>query len=155
MDTLTLQKTILAHPLMPAEKLVGMALAYHINRKTGKVRVGQRTIAEETGYSQRTVKRAVKALVEAGIFEIVHTGRASILVPIEQDGEGGSSGNICGIVEGPSVSHQMGHGWHIGPKKMSPFEYDTTYSTLAEEKIKRENEAWRREREKARGGVLG
>ena len=55
MNTLELQRLILATDLMPTEKLVGMALALHMNVKAGHIRMKQETIAKECGFSRRTV----------------------------------------------------------------------------------------------------
>mgnify|MGYP003478435215 CR=1 FL=1 len=83
MDTLSIQRRILATDLMPTEKLVGMALALHMNVKAGHIRMKQETIAKECGFSRRTVVRAVLALVAAGGFESRRTGRTALLVPAE------------------------------------------------------------------------
>lgn len=135
MDTLRIQRRILAADLTPTEKLVGMALALHINLSTGCTRIRQATTAQECGLSTSTVKRAVRGLIEAGIFGSKRTGRAAILVPLD----GGQSGKNSGIVERSLVTHQIGHGRPIRHSKRSmPWELDTTLSTPAEERCKRE-----------------
>ena len=134
MDTYSIQRRILSADLTPTEKLVGMALALHINAATGQIRIRQATTAQECGLSTSTVKRAVRGLVEAGIYESRRTGRAAILAPIEAP-EGGIS---SGIVERSPVTHQTGHGRPIRRKQRAmPWELDTTLSTPAEERCKR------------------
>ena len=126
-----LQSAILQVDLMPTEKLVGLCVAFHINHRTQKTRIRQNTIAEECGLSVRSVKRAFKALREAGLLEMQATGRSSIIHV---------TGNNTGNVEGPRVAPQRGQMEH----KM-PWEYDTEWSTVAEEQDKRERERLARE----------
>ena len=80
MDTYALQRQLLQAELPPTEKLVGMVLAIHMDKRTGKIRVRQKTVARECGVSARTVRRAVAALVSSGVFVSVATGRSSVLV---------------------------------------------------------------------------
>ena len=135
MDTLSIQRRILAADLTPTEKLVGMALALHINLSTGCIRIRQATTAQECGLSTSTVKRAVRGLIEAGIFDSRRTGRATILIPLD----GAASVKNSGIVERSLVTHQIGHGRPIRSRQRSmPWDIDTTLSTLAEELHKRE-----------------
>ena len=135
MNTLELQRLILATDLMPTEKLVGMALALHVNLTSGHIRIRQATTAQECGLSTSTVKRAVRGLIEAGIFDSKRTGRATILIPLD----GAASVKNSGIVERSLVTHQIGHGRPIRNRQRSmPWELDTTLSTPAEEMHKRE-----------------
>ena len=129
-----LQNAILQADLMPTEKLVGLCVAFHINRKTQTTRLRQATIAEECGLSVRSVKRAFKALRDSGLLEMKATGRSPIIYVC--------TGNNTGNVEGPQKAPQRGH-----QKRKMPWEYDTELSTVAEEQDKRERERLAREEE--------
>lgn len=122
-----LQNAILQADLMPTEKLVGLCVAFHVNRKTQMTRLRQATVAEECGLSVRSVKRAFRALRDSGVLEMQATGRS----PIIRIGTGNNTGNV----EGPQVAPQRGH-----EKRKMPWEYDTEFSTAAEEQDKRERE---------------
>lgn len=89
-DTYALQRRLLQAELLPTEKLVGMALALHMDKRTGKIRVRQETVAQECGVSVRTVRRAVAALVSSGVFTSTATGRSSVLAA----GSGKSTGRV-------------------------------------------------------------
>ncbi len=134
MDTYSIQRRILSADLTPTEKLVGMALALHINAAAGIIRIRQATTAQECGLSASTVKRAIRGLIDAGMFASMRTGRAAILIPLDaQDG-----GKNSGIVERSPVTHQIGHGRTIRRKQRTmPWDLDTTLSTPAEERCKR------------------
>lgn len=134
MDTLTLQRLILLAKLEPLEKLVGMVLALHLNKRAQAIRVRQKTLAAECGCSVSSVKRAIKGLVERGVFTSKRTGRAAVLVPKEPQAGGINSG----IVESSPVTHLIAHPWSISKPERMPWEYDTTYSSLVEEKDKRD-----------------
>ena len=136
MDTYSLQRLVLKMDLLPTEKLVGMALALHMDRKTGKIRVRQDSIAQECGVSPRTVRRAVASLVAEGIFFSQQTGRSAILVPL---------GEECGIVDRPPVTYQIGHLCPIRRRKKAPFDLDTSLSTRVEEQSKRDEKRFQRE----------
>lgn len=127
-----LQNAILQADLMPTEKLVGLCVAFHINRKTQTTRLRQATIAEECGLSVRSVKRAFKALRDAGLLDMQATGRSPIIHVC--------TGNNTGNVEGPQEAPQQGQ-----EKRKMPWEYDTEFSTVAEEQDKRERERLARE----------
>lgn len=127
-----LQNAILQADLMPTEKLVGLCVAFHVNRRTQATRLRQATIAEECGLSVRSVKRAFKALRDSRLLEMQATGRS----PIIRIGTGNNTGNV----EGPLVAPQRGQMEH----KM-PWEYDTELSTVVEEQDKRERERLARE----------
>ena len=134
MDTYSIQRRILSADLTPTEKLVGMALALHVNLTSGHIRIRQATTAQECGLSTSTVKRAVRGLIEAGIFDSRRTGRATILIPLD----GAESVKNSGIVESSLVTHQIGHGRPIRSKQRAmPWDIDTTLSTPAEERCKR------------------
>ena len=128
-----LQNAILQADLMPTEKLVGLCVAFHINKRTQSTRLRQATIAEECGLSVRSVKRAFKALRDFGLLEMQATGRS----PIIRIGTGNNTGNV----EGPQEAPQRGH-----EKRKMPWEYDTEFSTAAEEQDKRERERLAREK---------
>ena len=128
-----LQNAILQADLSPTEKLVGLCVAFHINQRTQTTRLRQATVAEECGLSVRSVKRAFKGLRDAGLLDMQATGRSPIIHV--------STGNNTGNVEGPLVAHQMGQ-----MKRKMPWEYDTEYSTAAEEQDKRERAQIEREK---------
>lgn len=134
-----LQNAILQADLMPTEKLVGLCVAFHVNRKTQTTRLRQATIAEECGLSVRSVQRAFKALRDAGLLDMKTTGRSPIIQI--------TSGNNTGNVEPPQEAGQIRPG-----KRKMPWEYDTTLSTAAEEQDKRERERLKRE-EKCHGAI--
>ena len=119
-------KSVLAASLLPTEKLVGMAIAFHIHRKTKFSRVRQETLAAECGVSIPTVKRALAALKKEGLIDVQTTGRASYYRPVVKDS--------C-YVEGSPVSYQKAHGRYIAVQ--SPWALDTEFSTKAEERYKR------------------
>ena len=136
MDTLSIQRLILAADLTPTEKLVGMALALHLNVRAGHVRMKQQTIANACGFSRRTVVRAVISLVAAGIFESRRTGRTAILVPTAPSADASVKDSVSVAVT--PVSHQKCHPCHIRSKKeISQWECPPT-SSPAEEMHKRE-----------------
>lgn len=93
-------------PLTTQERLVGieLALVYMWDKGYSRVRLG--TLVERTGMTERTVSRALKGLVDKGIFERVRTGRATIY-------------RLCGfsvgskIVDSPLVASLMRQGWRI------------------------------------------
>ena len=126
-----LQNAILQADLMPTEKLVGLCVAFHINKRTQTTRLRQATIAEECGLSVRSVQRAFKALRDAGLLEMKATGRSPIIHV---------TGNNTGNVEGPQEAPQRGH-----EKRKKPWEYDTEFSTVSEEQDKRERDRLARE----------
>ena len=121
MDTYSVQRAILQTELTPTDKLVGMALALHMDRKTGKIRVRQKTIAEECGVSDRTVRKAIANLVDDAVFTSQRTGRAALLTPLWKE---------SGRVERKPTSDQTG-------KQLPPWVLDTTLSTRPEEEEKR------------------
>lgn len=142
MDTYALQRQLLQAELPPTEKLVGMVLAIHMDKRTGKIRVRQETVAQECGVSARTVRRAIAALVSSGVFVSVATGRSSVLVA--------GSGKSTGRVDRPPVSYQTGHGCPHLKRKRAPWEYDLAHSTRPEEEEKRGHESFLREQEERR-----
>ncbi len=130
-DTFALQRLILAAALTPTERLVGLVLALSLDARSGRARISQAKLAELCGVTVRTVRRAVAILVASGLFVSQRTGRSSVLRAASPP-EGGKRG---GIVERTPVSALIGHQCPIGPH---PWGLDTTYSTLAEERCKRE-----------------
>lgn len=137
MDTYSFQRWILQQELLPTEKLVGMAIALHIDRKTGKIRVRQEIIAQECGVSTRTVRRAIASLVAEGILSSQKTGRSAILVPL---------GKECGIVDRPPVTYQIGHQCPTRRREKAHFDLDTSLSTRVEEQNKRDEKRFLREK---------
>ena len=128
-------KALLAAPLMPTEKLVGLALAYHINAKFKKWKISQKRLAEECGISTRTVRRATRALADAGYIIARHSGRTCFYEkPVKFP---------CYYDRTP-VSGQSGH--PCPQSKRNPWELDTQFSTKAEEEYKRLLEEENREK---------
>jgi hypothetical protein len=132
MDTYTLQRLILSLDLLPAEKLVGMALALHLDRATSSIRIKQEKIATESGFSVRSVKRATKGLIDAGVFTSKKTRGASVLIPTEPQAHGKNSG-----MDVPRVAPQRGHRRHHKTPEQMPWDYDTASSSRCEEELKR------------------
>jgi DNA-binding transcriptional MocR family regulator len=128
-------KALLAAPLMPTEKLVGLALSYHINAKSKKWKISQARLAEECGISTRTVRRATRALEEAGYIIARHSGRKCIF-------ERGSKSLVN--YDRTPMSYQTGHPCPL--KSRNPWELDTQFSTKAEEEYKRLLEEENREK---------
>ena len=62
--------------LAPGEKLVALALLRHANRE-GRCRVRNARIAELTGFSLATVKRAIAGLRRRPWFHVKRTGRST------------------------------------------------------------------------------
>lgn len=112
------------------------ALALHIDRKTGKIRVRQEIIAQECGVSTRTVRRAIASLVAEGILSSQQTGRSAVLVPL---------GKKCGIVDRPPVAYQIGHQCPTRRREKTHFDLDTSLSTRVEELNKRDEKRFQRE----------
>lgn len=78
-DTLLAIKALgLAPNLLPNDRRVGSAIIDHFNRSTGQCDPGLERIAGLLGISSRTVIRAVKRLVKAGLFNVIrHGGRSN------------------------------------------------------------------------------
>jgi DNA-binding transcriptional ArsR family regulator len=134
-----LSKAILVASLMPTEKLIGLALAYHINARTKKWKISQARIAEECGVSTRTVRRAIRALEAGGYITVKQSGRKCIFEkPLK---------SLVNYDRTP-VSYQSGHGCPLNSRKS--WELDTEYSTKCEEEYKRLPEAPRKEEYDAR-----
>ena len=127
-----LQNAILQADLTPTEKLVGLCVAFHVNRKTQTTRLRQSTIAEECGLSVRSAQRSFKSLRDAGLLDMKTTGRSPIIYVC--------TGNNTGNVEPPLEAGQIRH-----QRRRMPWEYDTGLSTTAEEQDKRERERLARE----------
>lgn len=127
-----LQNAILQADLTPTEKLVGLCVAFHVNRRTQTTRLRQSTIAEECGLSVRSVQRSFKSLRDAGLLNMQTTGRSPIIHVC--------TGNNTGNVEPPQEAGQIRH-----QRRRMPWEYDTELSTIAEEQDKRERERLARE----------
>ena len=130
MDTYSLQWAISAcDSLTSTQKLVGLMLALHIGKKSGRIRVSQEIIAQKCALSERAVRDAIKALIKAGIFVKRRTVRVDELRPNE------FAGIICGIDQAATGS---GAKRHVVPgvnrkKRPSRYNPDTECSTRAEE----------------------
>ena len=130
MDTYSLQWAISAcDSLTSTQKLVGLMLALHIGKKSGRIRVSQEIIAQKCALSERAVRDAIKALIKAGIFVKRRTVRVDELRP------GELAGKICGIDQAATGS---GSKRHVVPgvnrkKRPSRYNPDTECSTRAEE----------------------
>ena len=130
MDTYSLQWAISAcDSLTSTQKLVGLMLALHIGKKSGRFRVSQEIIAQKCALSERAVRDAIKALIKAGIFVKRRTVRVDELRP------GELAGKICGIDQAATGS---GSKRNVVPgvnrkKRPSRYNPDTECSTRAEE----------------------
>ena len=130
MDTYSLQWAISAcDSLTSTQKLVGLMLALHIGKKSGRIRVSQEIIAQKCALSERAVRDAIKALIKAGIFVKRRTVRVDELRP------GELAGIICGIDQAATGS---GSKRNVVPgvnrkKRPSRYNPDTECSTRAEE----------------------
>ena len=130
MDTYSLQWAISAcDSLTSTQKLVGLMLALHIGKKSGRIRVSQEIIAQKCALSERAVRDAIKALIKAGIFVKRRTVRVDELRPSEL------AGIICGIDQAATGS---GSKRNVVPgvnrkKRPSRYNPDTECSTRAEE----------------------
>ena len=130
MDTYSLQWAISAcDSLTSTQKLVGLMLALHIGKKSGRIRVSQEIIAQKCALSERAVRDAIKALIKAGIFVKRRTVRVDELRPSEL------AGIMCGIDQAATGS---GSKRNVVPgvnrkKRPSRYNPDTECSTRAEE----------------------
>ena len=146
MDTYSLQWAISAcDSLTSTQKLVGMMLALHIGKKTGRIRVSQEIIAQKCSLSERATREAIKALVKAGIFVKRRTVRVDELRP------GELAGKLCGIDQAATGS---GSKRHVVPgvrrkKQASRWNLETADSTRAEEVGKYDEAQYQREKSKA------
>ena len=122
-----LQACILAADLTPTEKLTALAIATHWNERRQNARLYQRTLAAECGLSERTIRRALQALITAQIFETKVTGRSAIFLT-------GVKLNTSSV-DRTWVSYQTGQKRHSA--QPAPWELDTTFSTKFEEEYKR------------------
>lgn len=133
---LALQKAILSADLMPTEKLVGLCIAFYINPRAKKAfRHKQAKIASACGISERTVRRAIKALIDAGFIQSETCGRSCAFK------------SIFNIDRSP-VSYQIGH--PCPHSFRNPMELDTEFSTKAEEINKRLDAAFKKEQRNGR-----
>ena len=130
MDTYSLQWAISAcDSLTSTQKLVGLMLALHIGKKSGRIRVSQEIIAQKCALSERAVRDAIKALITAGIFVKRRTVRVDELRP------GELAGIICGIDQAATGSGSKRNVVPGVSRKKRPSRYnpDTECSTRAEE----------------------
>ena len=130
MDTYSLQWAISAcDSLTSTQKLVGLMLALHIGKKSGRIRVSQEIIAQKCALSERAVRDAIKALIKAGIFVKRRTVRVDELRP------GELAGIICGIDQAATGSGSKRNVVPGVSRKKRPSRYnpDTECSTRAEE----------------------
>lgn len=130
MDTYSLQWVISAcDTLTSTQKLVGLMLALHVGKKSGRIRVSQEVIAQKCSLSERAVRDAIKALVEAGIFVKRRTVRVDELSPCKL------AGKVCGIDQAATGS---GSKRHVVPgvnrkKRHSRYNPEVECSSKAEE----------------------
>lgn len=94
--------------LTPSAKAVYLALASHADRQGGSCFPSHATLAVETGLSERTVKRCLDELRDAGAVEWKRTGRSNRYRILK--------GEECRS-DRPPVSEQIGRG---GPTSKSP-----------------------------------
>ena len=146
MDTYSLQWAISGcDSLTSTQKLVGLMLALHISKKTGRIRVSQGIIAQRCSLSERAVRGAIKALVKAGIFAKRRTVRVDELSP------GALAGKLCGIDQ---AARGSGSKRHVVPgarqnKQAGRWNLETADSTRAEEVGKYDEAQYQREKSKA------
>lgn len=130
MDTYSLQWVISAcDSLTSTQKLVGLMLALHVGKKSGRIRVSQEIIAQKCSLSERAVRDAIKALVEAGVFVKRRTVRVDELSP------GKLAGKVCGIDQAATGSGSKRHVVPGASRKKRPSRYslDIECSSKAEE----------------------
>lgn len=125
MDTYALQRLIIEANLAPTEQHVALVFAMFYNRKKKCVHVSQAKVAEICGYSERTIRRAVAALVDKGIFKLSRTRRVATMFPA---GKGKEVGNM--------ERTPMSYGDRTPVSYRGGFALDTEYSTGAEERHK-------------------
>ena len=130
MDTYSLQWVISAcDSLTSTQKLVGLMLALHIGKKSGRIRVSQEIIAQKCALSERAVRSAIQALIKVGIFVKRRTVRVDELTP------NALAGIICGIDQAATGSGSKRNVVPGVSRKKRPSRYnpDTECSTRAEE----------------------
>jgi DNA-binding transcriptional ArsR family regulator len=88
--------------LPPSEKLVLLSLADHYNGQTGVCIPGQKSLAEQTSMSVRTIQRHLKALEDRGL--IVRKAR------FRPEGRGRTSDRYELQMHGDNVSHYSDQG---------------------------------------------
>ena len=107
MTTYQLQRKILDAGLSMSEAFIGFVYALHLNKKTGEIKVKQEVIAHKCGCSVSTVKRAVKALCLAGIWQVQKRRGAAAIIPIS-----GNTGKNTGT-DSSLVTPNKSHRWTI------------------------------------------
>ena len=131
MDTYSLQWAISAcDSLTSTQKLVGLMLALHIGKKSGRIRVSQEIIAQKCALSERAVRSAIQALIKVGIFVKRRTVRVDELTP------NALAGKICGIDQAATGSGSKRKLMPGGKKKVGHNRYNPDLnlgSTRAEE----------------------
>lgn len=148
MDTYSILKALAAcDQLTSTQKLVGCMVAYHLNKKTGNIRVKQETIARECALSRRAVSAAIVRLVDLDFFTRTRTVRTDVLTPSAR------LEIVCGIDQcAPGLHSNAHHGYTGNPQHTKKTgtknrrrrkTYDDTFacpstSTPAEERLKRE-----------------
>lgn len=142
MTTYQLQRKILDAGLSMSEAFIGFVYALHLNKKTGEIKVKQEVIAHKCGCSVSTVKRAVKALCLAGIWQVQKRRGAAAIIPIC-----GNTGKNTGT-DSSLVTPNKSHRWTIistrdrTPTRMNP---DIRYSTRFEEIAKFDETQYQKE----------
>jgi hypothetical protein len=59
----------MAYELDQATRNVAFLLAYHAHSETGDIYPSQATLADETGLSERQIRRCIKKLIEVGLLD--------------------------------------------------------------------------------------
>ena len=129
-----------------AEKVAGVMLSLHLNRRKNQIAVRQSVIAKECGLTERCVCRAVAKMVRAGIFEKHKVKTCVVLVPL-------LTPDAASVKESVYIMKRNKTGVScitrtqrvVSEKNRLPWDYDLTYSTAAEEKAKREENRFLRE----------
>lgn len=128
-----------AESMTNAEKIAGVTISVHLDRRKNQIAVRQSVIAKECGLTERCVRGAIAKMVEAGIFEKRKAGNCLVLVPLlpPAAASGKRSVYIIGRKRN-SRSCTIGTAVPFSEKNRLPWDYDLTFSTAAEERAKRE-----------------
>lgn len=129
-----------------AEKIAGVMLSVHLDRRKNQIAVRQSVIAKECGLTERCVRGAIAKMVEAGIFEKRKAGNCLVLVPLLPPEAASVRTSV--YIRGRKRNIRSGTVGIVVPvaeKNRLPWDYDLTHSTAAEEKAKREEKRFLRE----------
>ena len=137
MNSYELQNLIADFPgLSGTEKLVGLMMALHLNKKTQQIKIKQETLARKCSLGERAVRAAIKTLVEKGLFERKRTFRTDEFVL------GSALGKICGNMERHHVPVASGTICRLQSLKTTPGAAELLHSSKAEEKAKQQQDIY-------------